>query len=114
MGMEFGHRSEFSEQSAAAIDVEVKYIVDECYLRAQRILAEHRAQLNAVAEALLERDTLSRTEFEAVMRGETLPPETVKPIVADVETADIPTPAYKPTVSTGVEDSSDTEPFIDP
>ncbi|MEA4998586.1 MAG: ATP-dependent zinc metalloprotease FtsH [Candidatus Limiplasma sp.] len=97
VGMEFGQSREYSEQSAAAIDAEVKRIVDECYVRAQKILTDHSEQLTAVAEALLKLDTLSRTEFEAVMRGETLPdaPQP-KPVVAEPEPErEIPTPAYQ-------------------
>ncbi len=111
VGMEFGHNREYSEQSAASIDAEVKRIVDECYVRAQRILTDHREQLAAVAEALLERDTLSRTEFEAVMRGEALPPEPVKPSPEATKPAlEIPTPAYQaaPLVP------DDGEAFVDP
>jgi cell division protease FtsH len=117
VGMEFGQSREYSEQSAAAIDAEVKRIVDECYVRAQRILTEHRAQLTAVADALLERDTLSRTEFEAVMRGEPLPPETVKPLQPEENEAEepvrsVPTPAFRPLTSPSIPD--DGQPFIDP
>jgi len=115
VGMEFGQSREFSEQSAASIDEEIKRIVDECYMRAQRLLTEHRAQLSAVAEALLEHDTLSRKEFEAVMRGETLPPEKVKPTQPSQEPAEsIPTPAYRPAVTDADLDGDDKEPFIDP
>ena len=66
-------------------------------MRAQKILTDHSEQLTAVAEALLKLDTLSRTEFEAVMRGETLPdaPQP-KPVVAEPEPErEIPTPAYQ-------------------
>ncbi len=76
VGMEFGQSREYSEQSAAAIDTEVKRIIDLCYNRACELLTQHQDRLNAVAEALLDRDTLNRTEFEAVMRGEELPPKT--------------------------------------
>ena len=111
VGMEFGHNREYSEQSAASIDMEVKRIVDECYVRAQRILSDHLGQLTAVAEALLERDTLSRTEFEAVMRGEVLPPEPVKPSAEATDPAlEIPTPAYQ---AARVE-PDDGEAFVDP
>ncbi len=79
VGMEFGQSREYSEQFAAAIDAEVKRIVDECYARAKQILTDRRADLDRVAEMLLERETLSRKEFEAVMRGEELPPPEVKP-----------------------------------
>ena len=120
VGMEFGQRREYSEQSAAAIDDEVKRIVDECYVRAQRILTEHQAQLNAVAEALLKHDTLSRNEFEAVMRGEVLPDAPVPTVPAESPEQEtladtgrsIPTPAYKPAPQTI--DIDDKEPFIEP
>lgn len=117
VGMEFGQSREFSEQSAAAIDLEVKRIVDECYVRAQRILTEHQAQLSAVAEALLKHDTLSRTEFEAVMRGETLPDEPAPTAKEPREEHEekggaIPTPAYRPAAQTI--DTDDGEPFIEP
>ena len=117
VGMEFGQNREYSEQSAAAIDVEVKRIVDECYVRAQRILTEHQAQLAAVAEALLKHDTLSRAEFEAVMRGEALP-DAPAPAPAEPheerESAggSIPATAYRPAAQTI--DTDDNEPFIKP
>jgi cell division protease FtsH len=76
VGMEFGHGREYSEQFAAAIDTEVKNLIDRCYKQALELLAQHRDQLDAVAEALLDRDTLNRAEFEAVMKGEALPPKT--------------------------------------
>jgi len=119
VGMEFGQSREYSEQSAAAIDSEVKRIVDECYVRAQKLLTEHMAQLTNVAEALLERDTLSRKEFEAVMRGEALPPEEVKPTQpqqADEPEAEDETgtdaPVFRTPAAPPVAD--DDEPFIEP
>ena len=74
VGMEFGQSREYSEQSAAAIDAAVKKLMDRCYQRAVSLLKEHFDQLKGVAEALLERDTLSRVEFEAIMNGQPLPP----------------------------------------
>ena len=76
VGMEFGQSREYSEQSAATIDAEVKRLIDLCYERACQLLTENRDKLTAVAESLLDRDTLNRSEFEMVMRGETLPPKT--------------------------------------
>ena len=76
VGMEFGQSREFSEQSATAIDAEIKRLLDECYARAEKLLRDNNDKLTAMAEALLERDTLSRVEFECVMRGEALPPMT--------------------------------------
>ncbi|MEA5014042.1 MAG: ATP-dependent zinc metalloprotease FtsH [Candidatus Limiplasma sp.] len=76
VGMEFGQSREYSEQSAAAVDAEVKRIMDECYARAQKILSDHRDRLEAVVAALLERETLSRTDFVTIMEGGELPPMT--------------------------------------
>ena len=47
VGMEFGQSREFSEQTAAAIDVEVKRIVDESYKRAVKLLADNKDKLTA-------------------------------------------------------------------
>ncbi len=114
VGMEFGQSREYSEQSAAAIDAEVKRIVDMCYVRAQRILTENRQKLTNVAEALLERDTLSRKEFEAVMNGEPLPPVEVKPAPKpEPEETPIPTPAFKPAMD-GPATGDEQEPFVEP
>ena len=76
VGMEFGQSREYSEQSAAAVDAEVKKLIARCYQKACDLLTENRDKLDAVAQSLLERDTLNRAEFEAVMRGEELPPKT--------------------------------------
>jgi cell division protease FtsH len=45
-----------------AVDAEMRRIVDECYEQACRLLTEHRPQLDALAEALLERETLEEDE----------------------------------------------------
>ena len=76
VGMEFGQSREYSEQSAAAIDTEVKRILDEAHIRAQKLITDHRDRLEAVVAALLERDTLSREQFVALMEGRELPPMT--------------------------------------
>ena len=112
VGMEFGQSREYSEQSAATIDTEIKHIVDDCYVRAQRILTENSEKLTAVAEALLKLDTLSRAEFEAVMRGEALPDApTPAPVVEEEEPVrEIPTPAYHRARQT----LGDQEAFIEP
>jgi len=87
VGMEFGQSREYSEQSAATIDAEVKRIIDQCYAKACELLTQNRDKLTAVAEALLDRNTLNRAEFEAIMRGEPLPPKTEAEKVQPTETA---------------------------
>ena len=67
IGRDFGHTSRgYGEQVASAIDMEVKRIIDECYERAKKIIKEHENVLNACAELLLEKEKITREEFEAL------------------------------------------------
>ena len=68
------HHKDYSEETAKEIDDEVRRIINAQYERAKAVIAEHREQLNAIAEALLERETLGREEIEAIMSGKELPP----------------------------------------
>jgi cell division protease FtsH len=69
----------YSEATAQLVDAEVRRILDECYDEAVKLLREHRGQLEALAEALLERETLDEQEILRVTglkrapRLETLP-----------------------------------------
>jgi hypothetical protein len=56
------------------VDQEVKRILDEAHGRAREVLEANRGLLQAIAEALLARETLDRKEVQALTRGETLPP----------------------------------------
>jgi cell division protease FtsH len=53
----------FSEATAQAIDAEVRRIIAECHDEARRLLTGHRAQLDSLADALLERETLDEREI---------------------------------------------------
>jgi cell division protease FtsH len=53
----------FSEATAQLVDGEVQQILDECYEHALRLVAEHRTQLDALAQALLERESLDEDEI---------------------------------------------------
>ena len=121
VGMEFGQSREYSEQSAAAIDAAVKQLMDRCYQRAVSLLKEHFDQLKGVAEALLERDTLSRVEFEAIMNGQPLPPmsevEMLKPNLSVEDKnapADEKTAEESPEQPEAAPEADDGEPFIEP
>jgi cell division protease FtsH len=74
LGREIHQRQDYSEQTAQNIDTEVQRIVSECYDRAKRILEENVESLHAVANSLLERETLDREEIELLLKGEELPP----------------------------------------
>jgi cell division protease FtsH len=77
LGRDFSDERNYSEDVARQIDEEVRSIVDRCHQRATELLTMHRDKLDAVVRALLERETLNREEFLAVMAGETLPPVTM-------------------------------------
>ena len=57
---------QFSEESAQAIDAEVRRIIGDSHDEAKRLLSAHRRQLDALAEALLARETLNEEEILAV------------------------------------------------
>lgn len=64
----------YSEDVAKIIDEEIRHIVEKCHQRAQSILESHRDKLDAVVQALLDRETLDRDEFLTIMAGGTLAP----------------------------------------
>ncbi|MSP82808.1 MAG: ATP-dependent metallopeptidase FtsH/Yme1/Tma family protein [Alphaproteobacteria bacterium] len=59
-----------SEATAEGIDAEIRRIVDECYTRAKTILVDHRTQLESLAGALLEYESLTGEEMRGLLRGE--------------------------------------------
>jgi cell division protease FtsH len=67
-------REDYSETTATEIDQEVRSIVDEQYDKARQVLSDNRDKLDALATALLERETLDSSEIEAVLAGRDLPP----------------------------------------
>ncbi|MCH1971589.1 ATP-dependent zinc metalloprotease FtsH [Muricomes sp. OA1] len=67
IGRDFGHTSRgYGEKVASTIDEEVKRIIDECYLKARSILKEYDSVLQACANLLLEKEKITRSEFEAL------------------------------------------------
>ena len=70
IGRDFGHTKGYGENVAGKIDSEVKRIVDECYDKAKSIIMEHRDVLDAAAALLLEKEKISREEFEALFHEE--------------------------------------------
>ena len=70
IGRDFGHTKGYGEAVAGKIDMEIKRIVDECYQKARAIILEHRRVLDETAQLLLEKEKITREEFEALFRKE--------------------------------------------
>ena len=64
IGRDLAHAKSHSEYITGEIDKEVKAIIDGCYKDAKRIILEHRDVLDACAELLLEKEKITREEFE--------------------------------------------------
>jgi len=69
LGRDLMERRDYSEQAAAAIDVEVRRILDDQYARAEGILKERISKLKDLSEALLEQETVDRDAFVGIMNA---------------------------------------------
>ena len=70
IGRDLAHTKGFSDATAKAIDDEVKAIIDECYEKAVKLLKEYEPILHKCANLLLEKEKISRSEFEALFGDE--------------------------------------------
>lgn len=66
LGREISEQRDYSELVAEKIDSEVRLLVSQSYLRAKQILIDYHDKLDAVAQRLLEVETISRDEFESI------------------------------------------------
>ncbi len=66
IGRDIGHKQCFSEHMSEIIDEEVKKIIDGCHAEATRILKENRDVLDNLAKLLIEKERITREEFEAL------------------------------------------------
>ncbi len=71
IGRDLAHASRgYGESVATTIDQEVKRIIDECYVRARDVIQKYDHVLHACADLLLEKEKISREEFESLFTGE--------------------------------------------
>lgn len=66
LGRDWGKSRSYSEEVASRIDSEIRMLIDTAYTSAQRLLNENISKLNAVAQALLEKEKLEGDEFEQI------------------------------------------------
>ncbi|MBQ9825891.1 MAG: ATP-dependent zinc metalloprotease FtsH [Firmicutes bacterium] len=69
LGRDFTSKQNYSEELASKIDQEVRSIIDKAYADAEKMLKDHRDELDRVAGALLEMETLDADQFEAIYSG---------------------------------------------
>ncbi len=70
IGRDLAQTKSFSESKSGEIDAEVKAIIDECYAKAKETILKYEKELHACAELLLEKERISREEFEALFEKE--------------------------------------------
>ena len=80
IGRDLAHTRPYGENIAGQIDAEVKNIIDECYSRAKTIISENRDILDKSASLLLEKEKISREEFEALFEEENKENEVVQSV----------------------------------
>lgn len=80
IGRDLAHTRPYGENIAGQIDAEVKNIIDECYSRAKTIISENRNILDKSASLLLEKEKISREEFEALFEEENKENEVVQSV----------------------------------
>ncbi len=69
IGRDFGHTRPYGENIASEIDNEVRDIIGGCYEKAKKIISDYRDVLDKSAELLLEKEKITREEFEALFDG---------------------------------------------
>lgn len=71
LGRDLGHGRGYAEDTASTIDREVKNIVDDCYVKAKKIINDHTDVLEKCAELLIQKEKIGQEEFEALFAAET-------------------------------------------
>ena len=69
LGRDFNSSKDYSEETAALIDEQIKKIVDSAYADAKRILSENRSKLDFIVEFLLKYEVMDDRQFNAAMNG---------------------------------------------
>lgn len=75
LGKELVHNRNYGEETARTIDEEVRRIIDEAHEQARSLIKENSESLEKIAMALLDRETISGSDIDLLMKGEELPPQ---------------------------------------
>ena len=69
LGRDIAHAKEYSEETAAIIDEEIKNIIDACYQKATELLSANEDKLHKVAGVLLEKEKIGGDEFDEIFKN---------------------------------------------
>ena len=69
IGRDYQTQVNYSEQTAALIDAEIKAIMDKCYAKGKKLLTENRSILDNMANLLIEKETIYAEEVDAIING---------------------------------------------
>jgi cell division protease FtsH len=67
LGRDIMSERDFSEETAAAIDEEVRKLVDTAYIRAKEVLVNNRKVLDEIAQMLIEKETVDAEELQEIL-----------------------------------------------
>jgi len=95
IGRDFGQTKSYSEDTAAAIDEEVKAIFDKAAAECERILTEHSKELTEIAEYLLQHETMDAEQFNYYFEHGEFMPEVMKKAKDVINDPTIERPARK-------------------
>ena len=97
LGREFSSEPDYSDEIAREIDDEIRRIVEAAHQVAKDMLLEHRESLTTISELLLERETIEREEFMALLDGkspeEVFGPDETPPAPGTPERPELPSAA---------------------
>ncbi len=74
LGRDWGHSRNYSEETARMVDAEIKKFVENAREKCRKLLSDNIHLLHAIADALLERETISGEDIDKIVKGEPLPP----------------------------------------
>lgn len=89
LGRDYNKSRNFSSQVAFEIDQEQRKIISECYDKTKKIIAENRELLDLIANALLEKETLTKEEIDYLVKHKCLPDEEVEVDASDFKEASL-------------------------
>ena len=89
LGRDYNKSRNFSSQVAFEIDQEQRKIIGECYDRTKKIIADNRDLLDLIANALLEKETLTKEEIDYLVEHKCLPDEDIEIDASDFKEASL-------------------------